>query len=79
MTRRQDVPVSEGEEEPDLEYLDLLAALKKSSLDERYFGPSSNIYFLRRMVNCDSSGAEDDESSKWTMHPVRLFSASSLG
>lgn len=61
--------------EVDEEYIDMLDDLQRFSIDSNkcYFGPSSNIVFMCKMMDATSSASDgSDNERKLFIQPVRL-------
>lgn len=70
----------ESDTDPDMEYIEVMGHLKKLSLhmmDNRYFGPSSNLAFMRKAFSMKSEqtgqevNVKKDHWKNWQTHPVR--------
>ncbi|KAK0217367.1 fungal-specific transcription factor domain-containing protein [Armillaria nabsnona] len=68
----------ESDTDPDMEYIEVMGHLKKLSLhmmDNRYFGPSSNLAFMRKAFSMKSEqtgqevNVKKDHWKNWQTHP----------
>lgn len=83
----EDAP-DDDDDESDLEYIELMDQVKSLSLtgiNDRYFGPSSNLYFMRKALNMKGKQTGTSHTSvkskyahNWEIQPVRCEIPSTL-
>lgn len=65
--------------EPDAEYLELFNHTGRKGHNHRYFGPTSNLYFMRKMLEStfttNECPAATNQQSSSTMPPVGYSSS----
>ncbi|SJL11421.1 uncharacterized protein ARMOST_14824 [Armillaria ostoyae] len=78
----EDTPDDDDDDESDLEYIELMDQVKSLSLtgiNDRYFGPSSNLYFMRKALNMKGKQTGTSHTSvkskyahNWEIQPWEL-------